>query len=136
MKSKIILLINREIFEAHLKYEEAKRHHDLTKVLVWTEVRRVLQKILKRFRMRFNSMKMRADKFEKVIFMNYEFIEALLELYKEIPEDSSDMAAVRVAVLVEMEMRAMETSGEKITRETMIQKIRLAIRQHRDTPAA
>jgi hypothetical protein len=59
--------------------------------------------------------------------MNYDFINTLLELYATVPADSAEAAARRVAVLVEMEIRDLENSGEAITQETLLRAFKKAL---------
>lgn len=60
--------------------------------------------------------------------MNYEMIEALMELYNKHPWDDGKSAAMRVAVLVEMELLKMEADGINITRETLAEAFKDALK--------
>lgn len=67
--------------------------------------------------------------------MNHDFIDALVELYEQLPDQTPDEAARRVAVLVDMEMEALESSGQPITRETLRASFEAAIKKHLSSAA-
>lgn len=66
---------------------------------------------------------------------NHDFIFALIELYSQLPKNSSEDAARRVAVLVEMELAEMEAAGEPVTRDSLLAKFQVAIQKHLDSAA-
>lgn len=62
--------------------------------------------------------------------MNHDLIDTLVELYLQLPHQSPESAARRVAVLVEMTLSAMEAEGEVITREALLKRVKSAIEKH------
>lgn len=52
--------------------------------------------------------------------MNHDLIEALVECYEEIPQPDQYLAVREIAVIIEVELRKLEESGELITRETLL----------------
>ena len=65
--------------------------------------------------------------------MNHEFIDTLIELCNKVPRDEAQYALLRMSVLVEMEMRDMESNGITITRESMLVAFKVALEKHRLT---
>lgn len=63
--------------------------------------------------------------------MNHDFIEDLMELYNEIPELNPEIAARRVAVLIEMTLRELEKSGTEITRESLRENFSRSLLKHK-----
>ncbi len=62
--------------------------------------------------------------------MNHDLIDALVELYSQLPHQSPESAARRVAVLVEMAMSSMESEGEPITRDALYKRVKSSIEKH------
>lgn len=62
--------------------------------------------------------------------MNHDLIDALVELYSQLPHQSPESAARRVAVLVEMAMSSMEAEGETISRDALLKRVQSAIEKH------
>jgi len=51
---------------------------------------------------------------------NHDFIESLMELYKDVPQQDAELAARRVAVLVELYLKSLEENKVAITRESLL----------------
>jgi hypothetical protein len=79
--------------------------------------------------MRLNFIMPLADK----TFMNSEFIDTLIELCNKVPRDDAQFALLRMGVLVELEMRDMESKGITITRDSMLEAFKIALEKHRQT---
>ena len=62
--------------------------------------------------------------------MNHDLIEALIELYKEIPQEDADSAARRLAVLIERHMAHMEQKNEEIDRPSLLEAIKASLAEH------
>ena len=51
---------------------------------------------------------------------NHDFIELLMELYSDVPQNGAELAARRVAVLVEMYLKSFEENQITISRKTLL----------------
>lgn len=52
--------------------------------------------------------------------MDHDFIQALVDLYKELPEADPELAARRVAVLIEGEIQRLEQRGTPVSRSSLL----------------
>jgi hypothetical protein len=62
---------------------------------------------------------------------NHEFIEALVELYDQIPTDEPQYAVRRAAVLVEYEIRRLVDNGQPVTTENLYNSFLRALNEHK-----
>lgn len=65
------------------------------------------------------------------VFMNHDFINSLIDLYKELPESSPELAVRRVAALIEGEIEALEKKGVQVTRKSLLEQIQKSIQEHK-----
>lgn len=62
--------------------------------------------------------------------MNHKLIMGLLEIYNQLPEATPDMAARRLAVLIEGELEEMEKNGVMISRESLCEHLKETLKKY------
>lgn len=65
--------------------------------------------------------------------INHDFVQIIVDLYKELPQSNPEIAARSVAVLLDRLIDELESDGVEVTKEELLKRARQSLQEMRKT---